>query len=674
MGDFRRVPALPLATSREADGDLGATPVDTDRGLALETGVATGPTGSTWDGHAGGSSDAPDRYELRARLGEGGMGEVYLCADHRIGRDIAMKVIRAERNSSPDARSRFVREARVQGQLEHPSIVPVYDLARDEDGVAYFTMRRVRGKTLEQVIDALRARDAEAEQEWTRYKLLSSFASVCQAIDFAHTRGVLHRDLKPDNVMLGDFGEVYVLDWGLAKVLEADAGPLSGRDAGRLVTPDPVIDDSARTAFGTVMGTPGYMAPEQAMSDGRSIDARADVYALGAILFELLTLEPLHARTTSEDILRSTLRGADARPSARAPSRDIAPELDAICVRATAVLREDRFPTARGLYDAVERFLSGDRDLERRKALAAEHAQAATRAAERALRGGDDAAPERARAMREVSRAVALDPENAEAMRTLVRLFTEPPREIPSEARAELDRALLHSQRAAASEATLGYLTWLAFAPFVLWMGVRNIGWGLVCDALFFAAAFASWRVTRSAHPTRAADAALAVSTLAIIVSRGVIGPFMLLPGIAAVNTVLYVATADRARRSFAIAAGCLAVLAPFALEVTGLVPPSIAFEHGALVTLPAIADFPPFPTVLFLACTNVAVILTAARVVARSRDALHATQEQLYFHTWQLRQFVPGEAYDVVATNAAAPSVKPPSAPRLPRGRPDGV
>ncbi|HEY2514424.1 MAG TPA: serine/threonine-protein kinase, partial [Polyangiaceae bacterium] len=570
MGDLRRVPALLLASSPQAGGDPGATPVDTDRGVAAETGVATGPTGSGWDGHEDHAGEGADRYELRDRLGEGGMGEVYLCADLRIGRDIAMKVIRAERNSNPDARSRFVREARVQGQLEHPSIVPVYDLARDENGVAYFTMRRVRGKTLEQVVGALEARDPAAEKEWTRYKLLSSFASVCQAIDFAHARGVLHRDLKPDNVMLGDFGEVYVLDWGLAKVLEVEGLPLSVRGGGRQRTPDPVLDDSARTAFGAVMGTPGYMAPEQAASEGRSIDARADVYALGAILFELLTLKPLHARTTSEEILRSTLHGADARASLAAPSRDIAPELDAVCVKATAVSRDERYPSARALYEAVERFLAGDRDLERRRALATEHARAATLAAERALQGHDDAAAERTRAMREVSRAVALDPQNAEAMRALVRLFTEPPREIPPEARAELDRALLHSQRAAARSATLGYLTWLAFAPFVLWMGVRQIGWGLVCDALFFAAALASFRVTRAAHPTRAADAALAISTLAIIVSRGVIGPFMLLPGIAAVNTVLYVATADRSRRGWAIAAGCLAVLVPFGLEISG--------------------------------------------------------------------------------------------------------
>src|SRR5580704_15410591 len=135
------------------------------------------------------------RYEMRDRIGEGGMGEVYLCADHRVGRDIAMKVIRPVRATSEDARRRFIREARVQGQLEHPSVVPVYDLGKDANGSAYFTMRRVRGKTLEQVIDELYDGNPATYREWTRHKLLTAFSSACLAVDFAHARAVLHRDL-----------------------------------------------------------------------------------------------------------------------------------------------------------------------------------------------------------------------------------------------------------------------------------------------------------------------------------------------------------------------------------------------------------------------------------------------------------------------------------------------
>ncbi len=639
---------------------LGATPesVDDDKRTLADSPAAR----STRDPRDGARDDLDDleprgaRYEMRDRLGEGGMGEVYLCADHRVGRDIAMKVIRAERGGHADARTRFVREARVQGQLEHPSIVPVYDLGRDANGSAYFTMRRVRGKTFEQVLEELRDGIGATAREWTRHKLLTAFASVCLATDFAHARGVLHRDLKPDNIMLGDFGEVYVLDWGLAKVVEKeDDAP----ESHRAVTPDPATDDAPRTAFGTLMGTPGYMSPEQARRDDVVLDARADVYALGAILFELLAYEPLHARGSSDEVLRSTLQGADARPSIRAPWRDVPPELDVICVRATSVERADRYATAREIYDAIEAFLSGDRDVERRRTLAKDHARLATEATDRALRGGGDAVGERALAMREVSRAVALDPTNVDAMKALVRLFTEPPRELPPEASADLSRALVHTQRVAARTAAIGYATWLVYAPLVWWMGVRDLKWGALCDVLFIAAAAANWYVGRAkeSRVTRAADIALFVSTVAIAASVGVAGPFMLLPGIAAVNTILYVSSADRSRRAWAIGAGCLAVAVPLLLELVGVLPPSIAFEGGAVVTLPQIMRFPPVPTLVFLFFTNVAVIVTASIFVARFRDALHATQERLYFHTWQLRQFVPSEAY-----GAATPSIAPPA------------
>ncbi|MGO8999468.1 MAG: protein kinase domain-containing protein [Polyangiaceae bacterium] len=646
----------PLARTGVGHDDVRVTVGDSPGARGVGVGGVATPGSVEREEDLDDAEGRGSRYTLRDRLGEGGMGEVYLCADHRIGRDIAMKVIRAGRGSSPDARTRFLREARVQGQLEHPSIVPVYDLGRDANGSTYFTMRRLRGKTFEQVIDELRGGVQTTIREWTRHKLLTAFSSVCLAIDFAHSRGVVHRDLKPDNVMLGDFGEVYVLDWGLAKVVEDATAPESERQ--RAVTPDPADATAPRTAFGAVMGTPGYMAPEQAAGDGPPLDARTDVYALGALLFEILALTPLHARGTSEQVMRATLEGVDARASVRAPTRDIAPELDAICVRATAVRREDRFTSARELYEAIENFLSGDRDVERRRALAREHASAAALATDRALAGGADAAVERTRAMREVSRAVALDPANTDAMRSLVRLFTEPPREIPREARDDLSRALVHSQRAAARAASIGYLSWLAYAPLALWMGVRQVGWGALCDVLFLAAAAANAYVAsaRETRVRRAADVALVVSSLAIVSSTGVVGPFMLLPGIAAVNTILYVGTADRTRRLWAIAAGCLVVAAAFSLQVSGLLPAALSFEGGALVTLPQIVAFPRIPTLVFLLTTNIAVIVTASLFVARSRDALHATQEQLYFHTWQLRQFVPGEAYGAVATRSIAP------------------
>ncbi|MEO8797922.1 MAG: serine/threonine-protein kinase [Polyangiaceae bacterium] len=193
-----------------------------------------------------------DRYQSRTKLGEGGMGEVRLCRDGRIGRDVAMKVIRTDRHPSSEMRARFLREVRVQGQLEHPSIVPVYDLGTGKDGETYFTMKRVRGQNLADILDGIRLGDPAAIEQHSQRKLLAAFQSVCLAIEFAHSRGVLHRDLKPTNIMLGAFGEVYVLDWGIAKIMNEDE---SEGPASKVQDSDPSLE----TQVGAFVGTLGYL-------------------------------------------------------------------------------------------------------------------------------------------------------------------------------------------------------------------------------------------------------------------------------------------------------------------------------------------------------------------------------------------------------------------------------
>jgi serine/threonine-protein kinase len=238
-------------------------------------------------------------YELLDRIGRGGMGEVYRGKDPALGRDLAVKVLQPELRGDDDAQRRFEQEARVTGALQHPNIVPVHNLGRLPDGRMYFTMKLVRGRTLTQLL-------AEEKGSGRLPELLGVFEKVCQAVAFAHSRGVIHRDLKPSNVMVGAFGEVQVMDWGLAKVLPRDGEAAKGGvefgsgDTVRRVGTTGSTADDRRT--GTV-GTPAYMPPEQARGAGDEVDERADVFGLGAILCEVLTGRPPYTGATVEAIL-----------------------------------------------------------------------------------------------------------------------------------------------------------------------------------------------------------------------------------------------------------------------------------------------------------------------------------------------------------------------------------
>ena len=601
------------------------------------------------------------RYEMGAMIGEGGMGEVFACVDHRIGREVALKRLRADKGDRPDLRERFIREVRVQGQLEHPSIVPVYDVGQDSEGATYLTMKRVRGETLEAVLDLLRgeAVDGGPLPRYSRHKLLTAFGNACLAVNYAHASGVVHRDLKPGNIMLGYFGEVYVLDWGLAKI-GSDERSAPASVATPPMTPPMVSTPDAinATEHGSILGTPGFMAPEQCAGDVASIDERADVYALGAILFEILTLQPLHGVGSAADLRQRTLSGSDARASLRAPGRDIDPDLDAICVKATALDPRARFLTALELHDAVEAVLSGYRDVQRRRELAAAHVREAVSATTRALSAtaGHDLEATRL-AMREISRAVALDPENRDALRTLRRLFTRAPDGVPREARRDLAKVHAHSQRVGSRTAALAYASILLYAPLALWMGVRDMALSGAYLLLWVVAAGVSVLAGRGSDGSRrrAADVVLVVSNVALALGSAMVGPLLMIPAMAAVNTMSFVVSGDRKRRFLSIALGCLAIVVPLALELAGAVPASMDFRDGGIFIKPRALELPRVPTLVFLAAATIGSIITAAIVVARFRDALVKSEERLYFHTWLLRQFVPDEAYDDVVPGTSS-------------------
>jgi serine/threonine-protein kinase len=266
-------------------------------------------------------------YELLDRVGRGGMGEVFRGKDPALGRDLAVKVLRPGLRGNPDAEGRFAQEARVTGALQHPNIVPVHNLGRLPDGRLYYTMKLVRGRTLAELL-------AEGTSPGRLPGLLAVFEKVCQAVAYAHSRGVIHRDLKPANVMVGAFGEVQVMDWGLAKALRregaeshADEFGAEGDTVRRILLAGSTVDNRGTG----VVGTPAYMAPEQARGAADAVDERADVFGLGALLCEVLTGRPPYAVASLEETLRQAARGDTADAFARLEACGADAELVALC-------------------------------------------------------------------------------------------------------------------------------------------------------------------------------------------------------------------------------------------------------------------------------------------------------------------------------------------------------
>ena len=226
------------------------------------------------------SSSRP-RFEARRALGEGGIGEVVAAVDQDIGREVAIKRLRPGMQG-PSAVARFVDEIRTVGALEHPNIVPIHDVGVNDDGSLYFVMRCVQGQTLESIIERLQAGDALAHAQWTFERRVHVFRQLLDAVAFAHGRGYVHRDIKPANVMIGPYGEVFLMDWGIAKPIGATDRP-ADKSAAPLET-----GRVTATHAGAIIGTPAYMSPEQAR--GEPVDARSDVYSLCVLFHEWLAL------------------------------------------------------------------------------------------------------------------------------------------------------------------------------------------------------------------------------------------------------------------------------------------------------------------------------------------------------------------------------------------------
>ena len=301
------------------------------------------------------------RYTLTRLHAEGGTGRVWLARDSPLGREVALKELQPGESGDPDVWNRFLIEAKITGQLEHPGIVPVYELAqRTEDKQPFYTMRFLRGRTLTDTVRTYhRKRTAGDAGSLDLQELFRAFVSVCNAVAYAHSRGVIHRDLKGQNVVLGNFGEVIVLDWGLAKVM----GEPTNSDArtpnasmGRKQDSVNTGWSQAHTVHGQVMGTPSYISPEQAEGRLEEIDQRSDVYGLGAILYEILSDRPPFTGEKIHDVLRQVIEEEPIRPRQHVDTTP--PALEAICLKALAEKPADRYPAAETLAQDVPALVS----------------------------------------------------------------------------------------------------------------------------------------------------------------------------------------------------------------------------------------------------------------------------------------------------------------------------
>jgi len=319
------------------------------------------------------------KYQMLGEIARGGMGVILKGHDTDLGRDVALKVLDADLAKNPAVVQRFVEEAQIGGQLQHPGIVPVYDLGLMADECPYFTMKLVKGRTLSAL---LQQRKNTADN---RGRLLAIFESVCQTMAYAHSKGVLHRDLKPANVMVGAFGEVQVVDWGLAKVLHRGGVADERRAKETLHTVIETVrsgpgSSGSDSLVGSVMGTPAYMAPEQAQGEVEKLDERADVFSLGAILCEILTGRPPYEEIEGEPVLVQASRGRLDPARARIQACDADPALVSLCLDCLMPARTARPANAEEVAKALHGYLVSVEERAQKAELAA--AEARIKAAE----------------------------------------------------------------------------------------------------------------------------------------------------------------------------------------------------------------------------------------------------------------------------------------------------
>lgn len=314
---------------------------------------------------ANASSDAHPSQAIQAKYSkqslhrQGGIGRVWIAHDNNLNRQVALKDLQPQYTEDPAVRERFVREAQITGKLDHPNIVPVYQLRQGSDVAdPFYTMRLVEGKTLREVILCQQeARESEGRSRRDQVNLLNILTTVCQTVAYAHSQGVVHRDLKPDNIVVGDYGEIFVLDWGLAKVID-EPTVMADETVIAPVTTSTETNRAGKTLAGTRIGTPAYMAPEQAAGATDQIGLPTDVYGLGTILFEILTGQPPHQATDTDQLIQQIQQGPT--PAARTLNASAAPALEAICCKAMSKNPSQRYASALDLRNEIQSWIADE--------------------------------------------------------------------------------------------------------------------------------------------------------------------------------------------------------------------------------------------------------------------------------------------------------------------------
>ncbi|OGV34786.1 MAG: hypothetical protein A2020_09700 [Lentisphaerae bacterium GWF2_45_14] len=300
-----------------------------------------------------------EKFSKLKTIGSGGTATIISAYETALGREVAIKVLRTEYRKNSKYLERFIREARATAQIEHPNIVPIHEIGVLDSAGIFFTMKRVNGETLKDIIEKIYLGNQRYIGEYPQRRLLEIFSSACQGVAFAHSRGIIHRDLKPENIMVGDYGEVLVLDWGLVKHIK-EIESESGTQNPENIQLD-LKKDGTKTVDGAISGTPLFMSPEQAIGDTKSIDQKTDIYSLGTILYSILTLcgAPFDDTLDPAEILNRVEKGDFVRPKKRAPKVKISRELEAICLKAMSTSKHDRYPDVKSMIADIRNYQYG---------------------------------------------------------------------------------------------------------------------------------------------------------------------------------------------------------------------------------------------------------------------------------------------------------------------------